>query len=70
MYEISKWFLIIYAEDDNEFFKLYDDAMTKIPDTALNKKYWRSIRRTFCGQSWGKQKHIIGLNHPTLKKLV
>lgn len=37
MYEITKHFLIIRAKNDKEFFKLYDQAIEKIPDTAFNK---------------------------------
>ena len=70
MYEISKWFLIIKAETDEEFFALYDEAITQISDTAFNKKWYRSTKRTFCGIEYGFKKYIIGLNNPTLKKIV
>lgn len=70
MYEISKWFLIIKAETDEEFFALYDEAITQIPDTAFNKKWYRSTKRTFCGIEYGFKKYVIGLNNPTLKKIV
>lgn len=70
MYEISKWFLIIKAETDEEFFALYDEAITQIPNTAFNKKWYRSTKRTFCGIEYGFKKYIIGLNNPTLKKIV
>lgn len=70
MYKISEWFLIIKANNDEEFFTLYDEAITHIPDTAFNKKWYRSARRTFCGSEYGLQVHIIGLNKPTLKKIL
>lgn len=70
MYEISKWFLIIKAKTDEEFFALYDEAITQIPDTAFNKKWYRSPKRTLCGLENGFQKHIIGLFNPTLKKIL
>ena len=70
MYKISKWFLIIEAKNDEEFFALYDEAITHIPDTAFNKKWYRSARRTHCGTKYGIQQHIIGLNKPTLKKIL
>ena len=70
MYEISQWLLVIKAKTDEEFFALYDEAITQIPDTAFNKKWYRSAKRTFCGIDAGFQKHIIGLNNPTLEKII
>ena len=61
MYEISKWFLVIKAKTDEEFFALYDKAITQIPDTAFNKKWYRSTKRTLCGAENGYRKYIIGL---------
>lgn len=70
MYEITQWFLIIKAKTDEEFFTLYDEAITHISNTAFNKKWWRSIKRTFCGMEGGFRKYVIGLSNPTLKKIV
>lgn len=70
MYEITKHFLIIWAKNDTEFFKLYDQAIEKIPDTAFNKKRYRSINRTLVGSEFGLKKYIIELNKPTLKNIV
>jgi hypothetical protein len=70
MYKITKWFLIIYAKCEKDFFQLYDEAIQKIPNTAFNKKWYRSTKRTFCGQENGMYKYIIGLNNPTLEKLI
>lgn len=70
MYEISQWFLIIKAKTDKEFFALYDEAITHIPNTAFNKKWYRSIKRTFCGMEGGFRKYIVCLFNPTLKKIV
>ena len=46
MYKITKWFLFIEANSDEEFFTLYDEAITHIPDTAFNKNWYGSARRT------------------------
>lgn len=70
MYKITKWFLIIYTENKEDFFQEYDKAIKEIPDTAFNKKWYRSIKRTCCGSEYGVYKFIIGLNHPTLKKIL
>ena len=69
MYEITKHFLIIRAKNDTEFFKLYDQAVEKIPDAAFNKKWYRSVNRTLVGSEFGLKKYVIGLNKPTLKKI-
>jgi hypothetical protein len=69
MYEITKHFLIIRAKNDEEFFQLYDQAVEKIPDTAFNKKWYRSASRTLVGSELGLKKYIIELNKPTLQKI-
>lgn len=70
MYEITKWFLIILVKDKQDFFQTYDKAIQEIPDSAFNKKWYRSIARTFSGCENGNLKFIIPLNHPTLKKII
>lgn len=70
MYQITQWFLIIKVESHSDFFFVYDKAIQEIPDSAFNKKWYRSICRTFAGQEDGKLKYIIPLNQPTLKKII
>lgn len=70
MYQITKWFLIIKVESHSDFFSVYDKVIQEIPDSAFNKKWYRSTRRTFVGQEYGKLKYIIPLNQPTLKKII
>lgn len=70
MYKITKWFLIIETNNKQEFFQIYDKAIESISDDAFNKKWYRSIKRTFSGQSYGKLRFLIPLNHPTIKKIV
>lgn len=70
MYQITKWFLIIETNKQQEFFQIYDKAIENIPDGAFNKKWYRSTKRTFAGQSYGKLRFLIPLNNPTIKKIV
>lgn len=69
-FTISNWALVINAESHEQFFEVYDIAIKQIPDTALNKKWYRSPMRTLCGRFLGIYKYIIPLNNPTLAKIV
>ena len=70
MYRIGEFYLKITAESKEEFFEEYDEAMKKIPDTALNKKWHRSHGRSLVGWDCGEYVYLIPLNNPTLKKIV
>lgn len=67
MYYITPRLLIIEANNDTEFFQIYDEAIKTIPDTVLNKKWYRSPRRTFCGNSFGIRIYVIPFRQTTLK---
>lgn len=67
MFLITQRLLIIDVNNDIEFFQVYDEAIKIIPDTAFNKQWYRSPRRTFCGNRCGVRRYIIPLYKTTLK---
>lgn len=67
MYYITPRLLIIDANNDTEFFQIYDEVIKIIPDTTFNKKWYRSSRRTFCGNHFGIRKYVIPFRQTTLK---
>ena len=70
MYRIGEFYLEIKAENKDEFYEEYDEAMKQISDSAVNKKWYRSHARALVAMEFGEYVYLVPLNNPTLKKIV